>query len=549
MKKKQRIRIGIVCISLILCMLLVRKETVPYVYGKEEEYRNIRIYDLLGTAKVEREDIGELDAYIGMMLQSEDIITTEKDSYLYLKMDEDKYALLEPESKIRLVASGNSKDSKTSIDLEEGAIVNRIDEDLSADSIYEVNSPNSTMAVRGTNFRIEVVRDENGESHTYVYVFEGTVGCRLIFPDGSMDENEVLAKGGIQVEIFGDDKDSEYVVLDKEADYEVLSLQTLEFLAVAAENGVPLSITEEDLKDLIEKKKEEEARDLSPSPTVMPTEIPIESLDVTEMPTPTVTPSPSSTPSPTSTATPTPSPTPVPTATPTVTSSPTPVPTSTPTPSPTPVPTSTPTPSPTPSPTPVPTATPTPSPTPIVRPVVTSSPRPTSTPIPTPSPTEVPEENPDAPIETPVPTPSPTPVPTATPTPSPTPVPTATPTPSPTPVPTATPTEAPTETVPECKESPTGKHEYNDDGTNCKWCGEAIKIVPTEMPGEDPDAPTETPSPTEIPTEIVPTETPTPEVTQIPNNEDAAASSVKEEITLTPTPVPAPTLAEAASVN
>lgn len=253
-KNKQILRMITVCMVCVLAVLLLGSGRAPYVYGKDEEYRNIKIYDISGTAKVEREIIGELDAYTGMMLQSEDVITTEKDSYLYLKMDEDKYALLEPESKIRLVASGNSRDSKTSIYLEEGAIVNRLDKDLSKDSIYEVNAPNSTMAVRGTNFRIEVIRNENGESRTYVYVFEGTVACHLIFPDGSVDEREVLAEGGSGIEIFGDVKDSVYVVIGEKVDYESLSLETLKFLAAVAEKGVPLSITEEDLKELIEQK-------------------------------------------------------------------------------------------------------------------------------------------------------------------------------------------------------------------------------------------------------------------------------------------------------
>lgn len=253
-KNKQILRMVTVCMVCVLAVLLLGSGRAPYVYGKDEEYRNIKIYDISGTAKVEREIIGELDAYAGMMLQSEDVITTEKDSYLYLKMDEDKYALLEPESKIRLVASGNSKDSKTSIYLEEGAIVSRLDEDLSKDSIYEVNAPNSTMAVRGTNFRIKVIRNENGESRTYVYVFEGTVACHLIFPDGSVDEREVLAEGGSGIEIFGDVKDSVYVVIGEKVDYESLSLETLKFLAAVAEKGIPLSITEEDLKELIEQK-------------------------------------------------------------------------------------------------------------------------------------------------------------------------------------------------------------------------------------------------------------------------------------------------------
>lgn len=63
--------------------------------------------------------------------------------------------------------------------------MNYLSEKLNEKSSYEVTVPNSTMAVRGTVFRVAIVYDEDGDSYTTVQVFDGIVGCRLVFPDGT----------------------------------------------------------------------------------------------------------------------------------------------------------------------------------------------------------------------------------------------------------------------------------------------------------------------------------------------------------------------------
>ena len=219
---------------------------------KEEEYRQIQIYKIDGTATVERQG-SNMDAYENMQLQSGDIIETIKDSYLQLKLDEDKYILVEPESKISLQATGNSVDSKTSIYLEKGAIVNQLDNPLSEDSSYEVTTPNSTMAVRGTTFRVEITYDENGESYAKVAVYGGKVECNLVFPDGTIAE-PVMVEKGTEVLVWGDDVESDYIGSGNTS-YEELQLKVIDFLGVIIDSGEELSISKEELEVLKETKE------------------------------------------------------------------------------------------------------------------------------------------------------------------------------------------------------------------------------------------------------------------------------------------------------
>ncbi|MBR5316672.1 MAG: FecR domain-containing protein, partial [Lachnospiraceae bacterium] len=198
------------------------------------------------------------DAYDNMMLQNLDIVNVSEDSNMQVKLDEDKYILLEPKTRIHLEATGTSEDSKTKIYLEEGAIVCNIQNPLSENSTYEVNTPNSTMAVRGTTFRVALEYDEAGDSYTVAAVFEGTVESFLVYPDGTVAKEGVSIEKGSQVLIKGTDEDSMYIVTNQEISYEEFKKVTLEFLNILIEKGEELSITEDVIQEFIEKIEEEE---------------------------------------------------------------------------------------------------------------------------------------------------------------------------------------------------------------------------------------------------------------------------------------------------
>ena len=67
-----------------------------------ESYRSIQVHEVEGIADVDRIRVGVLDAYAGMMLQNEDAVSVESESYLYLKLDEDK---LSPTVQSRLICT------------------------------------------------------------------------------------------------------------------------------------------------------------------------------------------------------------------------------------------------------------------------------------------------------------------------------------------------------------------------------------------------------------------------------------------------------------
>ena len=236
----------------IMGLLIVSALIISFGMKKEESYRDIKVMSIKGTATVERASVGSLDAYEDMKLESGDRLSVDSSSSLILSMDDNKYAMLEPGSSLTLEADGTRENSRTIIHLEAGAVMNYLSEKLSEKSSYEVTVPNSTMAVRGTIFRVAIVYDEDGDSYTTVQVFDGIVGCRLVFPDGRIDEEEVQITPGREVLIHGDTSISEYVG-DKghDIDYTTLNREALEFLLFCIDDGADLCIPREEVEELL----------------------------------------------------------------------------------------------------------------------------------------------------------------------------------------------------------------------------------------------------------------------------------------------------------
>lgn len=269
MKKHLKIILPIGAVLIVAAVVLI------FVLTRKESYRSIQVYNIEGTAEVDRERVGIMDAYIGMRLQSKDNVTVETDSYLYLLLDEDKYILLEPGTKVQLEATGSSAESKTVINLLQGAIVSRLDSELSDNSSYEINTPNSTMAVRGTVFRVEVIIEQDGATtKTAVNVSDGKVVSRLIQPDGETSEEEKEIPMGMSIKITGTEKETEYSTELIGNDYSELESEVLEFLLTTAKEGTELDIPEETLEEMIEE-REKLTPTPSPSPTPTPSPTPV----------------------------------------------------------------------------------------------------------------------------------------------------------------------------------------------------------------------------------------------------------------------------------
>lgn len=176
-------KLFIACASSLAAVTTV--VAIAVAVNQPDAYRMIKIFDLIGSATIERSGIGELDAYVEMNLESGDIVDVHDDSTMHLNLDDDKYIQLDGGTRLELIATGDAADSLTTINLIEGTILNEITSPLSESSSYTVNTPKSTMAVRGTSFVVSVKQNPDGSYITNLYVFHGIVEVQLIDEEGN----------------------------------------------------------------------------------------------------------------------------------------------------------------------------------------------------------------------------------------------------------------------------------------------------------------------------------------------------------------------------
>lgn len=242
----------IIIVSIVAMVLIVATVTVALVMkNKKKAYRIIKVYEVAGEAKVTRDGIGEMDAYKDMVLESGDKVVLTSGE-MTLRLDDDKYVYVEPDTEFKLVASGSISNSKTTIELSYGAITNEIQNPLSDKSSYEINTPNSNMAVRGTIYRVYTYY-EGDKRYTKVSVFEGKVDSRLIYPDNSLAENTVLIMNGNEVLIYDDDTKTDYVGEQHDINYDELPENVIRVLMDIVEDGKDIGISYEELSNYIDK--------------------------------------------------------------------------------------------------------------------------------------------------------------------------------------------------------------------------------------------------------------------------------------------------------
>lgn len=250
-----------------------------FIFG-EKTYRVLKIHQVEGQASVVHSDGSEVTPYENMLLQSGDQISLVEGT-LIIKADEDKYIYLENNTTIILEADGTAANSRTSIQLLEGAVINQIEEPLSSKSVYELNTQNATMSVRGTIFRAEVFTvapDEDDAAvsgntvsaadglsgsaggsteedivYTTAQTIEGTIQTDLILPDGSKGNQVQVVDFGNMVTIRQDAIATAYQGAIQKFDIKTFKSQTLGYLGIIQKNSdKDLGVTPEELEELKE---------------------------------------------------------------------------------------------------------------------------------------------------------------------------------------------------------------------------------------------------------------------------------------------------------
>ena len=226
-------KIGII-VGIVVAVVLIGFGAL-FFFRKRNNYRLLKIYEFDGEGSVTRDKKGSITPYTNMVLESGDSIKLNTGK-MSLMADEDKFIYLDEGTEIDLVAKGNSKNSKTSIELKSGGITNDIRNKLSNDSSYDINTPNSTMSVRGTMYYVYYYIVD-GVRYTRVVVFEGKVATKLRYKDGTVSDEEVYVEKGKEVLIYEDGKTTDYVSDPTDIDFSTIPPTVIEVVQDAKDDG------------------------------------------------------------------------------------------------------------------------------------------------------------------------------------------------------------------------------------------------------------------------------------------------------------------------
>lgn len=247
--------------------------------------RSIVISEINGNAMVSHNGGQQLLAYEGMNLYDGDDVVVDKRSNLTLSIDSDKHLFADENSHFWLTATGSEGNTKTVIHLNEGSVLCDIKEKLKDEESFDIQTASTTMCVRGTVFRVCLMKGKDNSLFDLVEVYDGKVWsniensednltlepgqCALIRKTDSTEETAATF-------VLAEDIDDKFIKetglnisLDQAEDgekgamkisLENVPVDTLSRLETIIEEGTKLVVEKEEIqevKEIIETKKEE----------------------------------------------------------------------------------------------------------------------------------------------------------------------------------------------------------------------------------------------------------------------------------------------------
>ena len=173
--------------------------------NEKDEYRLIKVKSFEGVVELQR-GFDNNSIFEGMNLMSGDTVTTQQASLVELLADSDKHIIAEENTCFSILASGNEKRGKIKIDLLYGTSLFEIENKLSEGSEFEVDTPNATLSVRGTTFKVNYDKKTNT---TIVEVLEGIVEVASATEIKAVEAGQMITVTGIEGVMSDGNSDTE----------------------------------------------------------------------------------------------------------------------------------------------------------------------------------------------------------------------------------------------------------------------------------------------------------------------------------------------------
>ncbi|MBQ8780798.1 MAG: FecR domain-containing protein [Oscillospiraceae bacterium] len=214
-----------------------------------QAYRNITVSDINGSVTIIR-DTRQFFASKSTVLRSGDIINTNETSRLRIRMDFDKYIVIEPNSSVYIYHTGITDSGEISVNIACGAVICQLNKALNPGENFVVKTPNTAVHVRGTVFRteFELKPEYNGFENvmiTHVQNFEGSVKLQLYNHNSEKVDEPMLLTERTSAELVSCDKFAQYGYLNYDTDmYALDELTVMELIRISGERQIAYTLDE-----------------------------------------------------------------------------------------------------------------------------------------------------------------------------------------------------------------------------------------------------------------------------------------------------------------
>ncbi|MCR5311204.1 MAG: FecR family protein, partial [Lachnospiraceae bacterium] len=228
-------------IAFIVGLALIAGISYFVLFYQDLKFRSVVVDEVTGTVSVDGGGkSGKLT--VGEHLVDGDYVSVPSEAALTLCADTNKYLRADENTSFK-IETGNILTGKgIRIVMDSGSTLSTLDEKLKEGEFWQVDTPNSTMAVRGTTFRVTVYKSKLEKTYTLLEVEKGAVQVNTHLADDKTQLEEDLFSVGECAVIKGDDKKSTFLK-DKKGntkwtlDYDALPEDNVERLVEILEDA------------------------------------------------------------------------------------------------------------------------------------------------------------------------------------------------------------------------------------------------------------------------------------------------------------------------
>jgi hypothetical protein len=244
-----RDNIKVVAASVMALILVAVAAIVLSLAFGGETIRNLTVNDIKGTVVIIR-GAKQIYASKKTVLQSGDVVNTDKDSTIRIRIDEDKYIAIEPESSVYVYYTNVSDKGDVSVNIACGAVTCQLNKALKKNETFKVKTPNASISVRGTVFRTEFELADKYMGYenvmlTHVQNFDGSVMLQLYDTGGEKNGEPMLLTERTSAELVSCDEFSQYGYLNYDTNiYDLKEITLKELIRISGEHTMAYTADE-----------------------------------------------------------------------------------------------------------------------------------------------------------------------------------------------------------------------------------------------------------------------------------------------------------------